>query len=93
MSNYDNTNRGALFRQEEKKSEKHPDYKGEINIEGVDYWISGWIKPYQNGTKRMLSLSAEPKQRQEKPRQRQDPARQPRRGQPDPAFDDDDPPF
>jgi hypothetical protein len=41
MTEYDNTNRGALF-QSEKKTEKHPDLKGPLNIEGTDYYVSAW---------------------------------------------------
>jgi hypothetical protein len=42
MSSYDNTNKGAMWGNKEKKSDTHPDYKGSINIEGVEYWLSGW---------------------------------------------------
>ena len=37
-------NSGVLFRESDKKSPNHPDYKGSIRIEGKDFWISGWIK-------------------------------------------------
>jgi len=52
---YDNTNRGALFRAE-KKSEKHPDYTGKINIGGNDHYLSAWIKESKAGNK-FMSLS------------------------------------
>jgi hypothetical protein len=39
---YDNTNRGAIWPNDDKKTDKHPDYTGQINIEGQDYWLSGW---------------------------------------------------
>jgi hypothetical protein len=58
---YDNTNRGALFvndRQREGKSD--PDFNGEINIEGKEYYISGWKKETKNG-KRLVSLSVKAK--------------------------------
>jgi len=42
MSNYDNTNKGAIWGNKDKKSEKHPDLKGSINVEGVEYWVSAW---------------------------------------------------
>ena len=42
MSDFDNTNRGAVWKNDDKQSEKHPDFKGSINIEGVEYWVSGW---------------------------------------------------
>jgi hypothetical protein len=57
---YDNTNSGALFQAKEKKTEKHPDYDGSINIDGKDYWLSGWRKTSKNGNQ-FLSLSVRAK--------------------------------
>ena len=37
MQQFDNTNRGSLFKNEKKTEEKHPDLNGSINIEGADY--------------------------------------------------------
>ncbi len=51
---------GSLFRNDEKATERHPDYSGTILIGGVAYYLSGWIKESQNGRKYM-SLSAKPK--------------------------------
>jgi len=62
---YDNTNSGALFRND-KKSEKHPDYRGDINVNGVDYWISAWLKTSKKGTK-FMSLAVTEKESVEKP--------------------------
>lgn len=42
MSNYDNTNKGAMWGNKDKQSDNHPDFKGTINIEGTDYWLAGW---------------------------------------------------
>lgn len=39
---YDNSNRGAIWGNKKKATENHPDYTGEINVNGVDYWLSGW---------------------------------------------------
>lgn len=39
---YDNTNSGAVWLNTEKLSERHPDYKGKLNVNGEDYWLSGW---------------------------------------------------
>jgi hypothetical protein len=33
MSDYDNTNRGALFKNNEKTEETHPDYRGRLNVD------------------------------------------------------------
>lgn len=59
---YDNTNRGILSRNERKEKDSHPDMKGTINIDGVDYWLSGWTKTKKDGSGKFLSLSVEPKE-------------------------------
>jgi uncharacterized protein (DUF736 family) len=58
---YDNSNKGALFQARDKKTENHPDYDGTINIDGQEYWLSGWKRTSAKGTT-FLSLSAKPKQ-------------------------------
>lgn len=68
---YDNTNRGSLFRNDRKESENHPDYKGSINVGGTDYWLSSWLKTSKDG-KRYMSLSVQPKEQpQTKPQPKQ----------------------
>jgi uncharacterized protein (DUF736 family) len=61
MTDFDNTNTGALFKNDKKTSEKAPDYKGTINVDGVDYWLSSWLKTSKQGDKYM-SLSVQPKE-------------------------------
>jgi len=56
MSQYDNTNRGALFTNTKKQSERHPDYEGQVNVDGVDWALSAWEKTSKGG-KKYLSLS------------------------------------
>ena len=56
MSDYDNTNTGALFKNKKKEKDTHPDMTGSINIEGVDYWVSGWTKTSKSD-ERFVSLS------------------------------------
>ena len=63
MMEYSNENRGVLFKNDDKQSDKHPDYKGSINIDGVEYWLSSWIKTSKQGNK-FMSLSVQPKQQQ-----------------------------
>lgn len=58
MSNYDNTNRGVLFTNDKKQSANHPDFKGNINVGGVDYWLSAWNKKGQKGAFISLSVQA-----------------------------------
>jgi uncharacterized protein (DUF736 family) len=57
---YDDTDRGALFKNDRKETEKHPDYKGSLNVGGHDYWISAWIKDSRDG-KKYMSLSVQQK--------------------------------
>lgn len=42
-------NRGVLFQNDHKESDKHPDFKGRIRVDGRDYWISGWEKRSKGG--------------------------------------------
>lgn len=61
MSEYDNTNRGVLFRNTRKEKETHPDHNGTIDVEGVEYWLSAWIKESKEG-KKFFSLSIKKKE-------------------------------
>lgn len=49
MTQYDNTNKGALFKNTRREKDTHPEYNGSVNIEGHDYWISAWLKDGKNG--------------------------------------------
>lgn len=35
-------NRGGLWKNEDKLSDKHPDFKGNITVDGKQYYLSGW---------------------------------------------------
>ena len=63
MSDYDNTNTGALFKNDKKESNTQPDYKGSVNINGVEFWQSAWIKTSKTGVK-FISQSFKPKDEQ-----------------------------
>lgn len=63
MSNYDETNRGAIWKNDNKQKESQPDFKGSININGVEYWLSGWRRKADAHPKApALSLSVQPKE-------------------------------
>lgn len=64
MTEYDNSNRGALFKNDRKEKETHPDYKGSINVGGTDYWLSAWLSESKAG-KKYMSLSVKPKEEQQ----------------------------
>ena len=57
---YETNNRGSLFRNDQKDDAKFPDYKGSINVNGVDVWIGAWLKTSKDGVK-FMSLSVKPK--------------------------------
>jgi hypothetical protein len=53
---YDDTNRGVLFKNEEKLSENSPDYTGSLNVDGKLFRLAGWIKVGRESGKKFLSL-------------------------------------
>jgi hypothetical protein len=59
---FDNTNRGALFKNTEKENPKHADYRGEVNVNGAEFWLNAWIKTSSKTGKKFMSLSVKPKQ-------------------------------
>lgn len=62
-------NSGTLFKNDRKETDKHPDYKGQIFIEGVGLKeISGWIRPMRDGKGKWMSLTiSEPWKKENKP--------------------------
>jgi len=62
LSQYDNTNRGSIWKNDDKENDKHPDFKGSLNVGGVEYWVSAWKrKPDANPKAPALSFSVKPK--------------------------------
>jgi hypothetical protein len=60
----DHTNRGVLFKNDRKQSDKQADYKGSINVNGEEFWLDAWINESKSGAKYM-SLSIKPKKKVE----------------------------
>lgn len=88
-------NSGALFKNDKEGNENRPDYKGDINISGTNYWLSAWLKEGKNG--KFLSLSVNVKDApklseslQDKPRPAQSHKAPPPAAD---SFDDDSIPF
>lgn len=40
---------GSLFRNRDKRSETHADLKGDILIDGQEFWMNGWENKDKNG--------------------------------------------
>jgi hypothetical protein len=85
MTQFDNTNRGALFNNRDRKEkDSQPDYSGTLNVDGKEYFLNGWLKDGKSG--KFFSLSVKPKEQQKAP---QKPVKQ----APKQEFDDSDVPF
>jgi uncharacterized protein (DUF736 family) len=61
VTDYDNTNKGVLFKNDRKENDKHPDYKGSINIDGAEFWLDAWINEARTSGKKFMSLRIKPK--------------------------------
>ena len=79
---YDNELRGVLFKNDRKERDNHPDYKGSCEVDGVEYWLSAWIKEGKKGKFQSLSFKRKDEQR--------GPKKEPQKAT---AFDDLDTPF
>ena len=56
---FDNTNRGTLSKNDRKEKPTHADYRGQITVDGKDYWLDAWLKDGPKG--KFISLSVKPK--------------------------------
>ena len=65
MKQYDRTNTGTLGKNKNRKSDKHPEYTGSLNVGGVEYWLNAWVKTAGPTAKepgsKFFSLSIKPK--------------------------------
>ena len=53
-------NSGVLFVNDKKDNERAPQYKGNITVNGQDYWLSAWIKEGKSG--KFMGLAVSPKE-------------------------------
>jgi hypothetical protein len=75
MTQYDNNLTGIISKNERKTDDKHPDIKGQCEIDGVQYWMDGWQKSrnsdggkfYSMKFKRKDAAQAKPVQAAPKP--------------------------
>jgi hypothetical protein len=62
-------NSGVLFKNDKIENERSPTYKGNITVDGKDYWLSAWVKEGKSG--KFMGLAVSPKEEyQPKPSER-----------------------
>lgn len=60
---YDNTNRGQIWRNDKKTHDAQPDFRGSVNVDGVEYWVSAWKrKPDANPKSPALTFAVQAKE-------------------------------
>jgi len=70
MTDYDDTNRGSIWPNDRKETDKHPDFTGSLNVEGRDYWVSAWKRrPDANPKAPSLSFSIKAKDDYQAPKE------------------------
>ncbi len=53
-------NSGVLFKNDKIENERSPNYKGNITVDGKDYWLSAWVKDGKSG--KFMGLAVSPKE-------------------------------
>lgn len=62
MSEHNNENRGAIWKNPKKTTDKHPDFTGSLNVDGVEFWVSAWKRKEGASEKSpALSFQIQPK--------------------------------
>ncbi len=83
---YDNTNRGTLFKNtRQRDGKKDPEYAGSINVEGVEYWLDAWLNTAKKDGKKFFGLKVRPKNPDQAPPQQQSSPQPARQSAPQPA--------
>ena len=62
MSQYDNSNRIAIWKNEKKAADTHPDFRGQGEVNGVEVVVAAWKrKPGANPSGPALTIKVENK--------------------------------
>ena len=49
MAEYNNTNTFTLNKNDKGDNHKRPDYRGKLNVDGIEFTLSGWVREGANG--------------------------------------------
>ena len=64
MNDFDKTNTGLLSRNERKTEDKHADFTGSVNVEGVEYFLDAYVRERRDGSGKFFSLRLKKKDKQ-----------------------------
>ncbi|MFW0778396.1 MAG: hypothetical protein ACN2B6_11845, partial [Rickettsiales bacterium] len=53
---YDNNNRGAIWKNDDKQKDTHPDFRGKATINNIEYFVSAWKRTSDNPKAPALSF-------------------------------------
>ena len=56
-----NKNGGVLFKNDKKATDQHPDYTGNITIDGKEYYLSAWVNESARTGQKYFALKTTPK--------------------------------
>ena len=57
----ENKNGGVLFKNDKKATDQHPDYTGNITIDGKEYYLSAWVNESARTGQKYFALKTTPK--------------------------------
>ena len=60
-------NTGAIFKNDYKKTDQHPDYKGKAIIDGVEKEVALWVNESKSGIRYFSATFSKPYQAESKP--------------------------
>lgn len=66
---FDNRNTGIIKRNDKGDNPQRPDYKGSVDVEGVQYWVAGWVRKRKEDGTPFLSIKLDRKEQQALPQQ------------------------
>lgn len=77
-------NSGILSRNQKRESDKHPEFTGSAEVNGVEYWLSAWVNEGDKG--KYFKISFKPKDQKQSGQSRDSQARSRA-----PGYDEDEP--
>ncbi len=72
---YDDTNKGAIWKNDDRATDTQPHFRGSANIDGVEYWVNAWKRdPGGNPKAPALKMTFRRKDEAARPSPKREPA-------------------